>query len=140
MMRLQAGAVHRCQGHRRLELAEVFAQADRLVEEPADRLGAEQSLGRFLECGVIGDLLQLDGGCQIRHISQQRFHPAIIAMQEFFEDQTRKQLWLRVGLGTEFVRVVGQRQLPDEVAHQQNLARRFGRSSHTYRRYVSDPS
>ena len=140
VVRLQPGTVERRQGDRGRQLANNLCQPHGQVQKTAGLLRPQQPLGRFLERAVIGHLLKLDDGRQLGRVPEQILQATVIAMQAFLQHQAREELGLRVRLGTKLVGIVRQRQLANQIANRQDLARRFAVAAIPIWRYAADTS
>jgi len=100
-----------------------LGQSNRHVHETASRQRQEQPIRSLLERTVVGNGFQFDRCRQVGRVFEELLDAPIISVQKLLEHQARKELRLRVGLGTIFMGIVWQRELTDEVADDQHCPR-----------------
>lgn len=79
--------------------------SDRRGQQTASHGLAEQAPAGLLERGEMRNRAESQDTAKIRVILQQVGDAAIVCLEEGLEDEAGKQLWLRIPLRTEFVRV-----------------------------------
>ncbi len=91
----------------------------------------QQPLRRFLERGEVWDHAQFQQVAERGMVFELGRQAAVVDLQKVLEHQAREELVLRELLGTEAVRVIGQRPPRRRQRRPRHRLRRFTRSCHT---------